>query len=261
MSELEILEPRSGFLSGELPCGAVVDGELRTDFLVHEMDGDDEDLLMGKGPIVTRFNKIITNCSESLCGVSDKVAIGPMVHGLTAADRMVLLVAVRRAGCGDIYEMVGVKCPECGHRARYRVNLADLEIKKMPNPTLLKRTDTLVTGIVVDWHIMSGLDEEWMQRKIKLLKGEKQLTVALAARVDKVDDVAIDREGDFKGAMDALRRMKSRERNNLRTLFEIEEGSIDLKLEFVCSGCEAPFSGQLAVAQKNFFFPAEMSNS
>ena len=160
---IEISEPRSGVISGKLTCGWLDErNQLHQDYVVVEMTGAEEDLLTGKGPVLPRLNRVISNCLESLGSITEKHTIARAVDHFTATDRMILLLAIRRASLGDIYN-TKVKCPSCGAESNVGLNLATLETRDMADPMKREFESTLSTGRVVRWHIMTGRDEEWLQ--------------------------------------------------------------------------------------------------
>lgn len=257
---LEIAEPRSGVVSGELTCGWLDErNQLHQTFVVKEMTGVEEDLLAGKGPVLPRLNRVITNCLESLGGLSERPTLSRAVDGLTATDRMVLLVAIRRASLGESYS-TKIKCPSCGKESHISINLASLETRKMVDPSQRSFTVTLSTGVVVQWHIMTGQDEEWLQNQRKRQSSENELlTLAMLSRIDAIGDTRLNRVTNLPSALEVIRSLKSRERNQLRNLFTSTEGFLDTNVEYECPACSTTFNGDLDVAQPGFFFPQEVS--
>lgn len=257
---IEITEPRSGIVSGKLTCGWVDErGQLHQTFVVKEMTGVEEDLLAGKGPVLQRLNTVISNCTESIGTIVERPTIARAVDGLTATDRMLLLVSVRRASLGDRYN-TKIKCPSCEKESHVSLNLANLEVREMEKPEQRTFESVLDTGLVVKWHIMTGQDEDWLQGQRKRSKTDNDLlTLAMLARVDEVGGQKVDRNRNIGEAVDQMKRMRSRERNQLRNIFTATEGFIDTNVEYTCPSCSAEFRGDLDVAQTGFFFPQEES--
>ena len=257
---MEIVEPRSGVVSGELTCGWLDErNQLHQTFVVKEMTGVEEDLLAGKGPVLPRLNRVITNCLESIGEATEKGVISRAVDGLTATDRMLLLVAIRRASLGDDYD-TKIKCPACSKESSITISLADLETRRVVDPMKRRITTTLSTGLVVQWHIMVGQDEDWLQNLRKRPQTDNDLlTLALLSRVDAVGETVLNRVTSLPSAMALLKGLRSRERNELRNLFVETEGFIDTNVEYSCPACAADFRGDLDVAQPGFFFPQGQS--
>jgi hypothetical protein len=253
-----ILDARSGTVSGSLPCGVLSkEGELYNTFVVHEMTGMEEDILTGKGAVMPRLNKILTNCTDAVGDLSDKDTVARLVKALTAVDRMVMLIGVRRASLGDKYPL-HIQCPDCDEKGKYEIDLAYLEQVPMKEPKVRKREDTIASGKTIHWHIMSGYDEEWLQSQIKRLKNKDMLTLAMLARVDKIDDYEVNRVDKLGEGLTALKKFTLRERNEVRELFKEHEGSIDTEITHECPQCSKEFSADLDVGQPGFFFPAGM---
>lgn len=251
-----VLDSRSGIVSGDLPCGFIdAEGKLHNTFVVHEMTGVEEDLLTGKGPVVPRLNKILSNCSDSIGGVSGVSEIAQAVQGLTAVDRMTMLINVRRASLGDFYE-IKITCPKCEDSGRFEIDLSSLDTKPMSDPLVRSVESTTARGKVVRWHVMTGSDETWMQRQMKRLKDKDMLTVAMLARIDAIDDVELDRSHKLQDAFASLKSLSLRERSEIRGFFTGVEGTIDTEIEHECEHCGHEFGGQLDVGQPGFFFPA-----
>lgn len=258
---IEIAEPRSGVVSDVLPCGFVDNsGELHQQFVVREMTGVEEDLLAGKGPVLPRLNRVIANCLVSLGAIEDAATLSRIVDGLTATDRMVLLIAIRRASLGDDYTSK-IKCPECNKESNISVSLADLEKIPMPEPKTRNYLHTLSTGLQIGWHVMTGHDEDWLQGQRKKANSDNDLlTLAMLSRIDSIGRGAntqvLNRVTAYPAAIAACKGLLTRERSELRALFTSTEGSIDTVVEYGCPSCNAEFRGDLDVAQMGFFFPA-----
>ena len=246
----------SAVLAVELPCGYVdTGGVVQQELVVAEMTGYEEDLLAGKGPILQRLNQIILNCTRRLGSIEDRTQLNRAVNALTASDRMVALLAIRRVSLGDFYE-VKLQCPnpDCKEEVRYTLNLADVEILPMADPTKRVFEHQLASGRRVAWHVMTSTDEEWLTRAGK--KREDVLTLALLSRVDSIDGEAIDRGRDAKGAMARLKALSTRDRNEIRAQFEACEGHVDTVVDFACPSCQHEWRDELSLGQANFFFPS-----
>jgi hypothetical protein len=258
-------QPRATTLSGILPCGAIgPDGTPYEEFLVREMTGVEEDLLMGSGSMLARLNGVIMNCLVGLGpwtaqDPAGQLAIRKAVPHLPGMDRMVLLIALRRVSLGDLFDMQAT-CPNCGRTATYAVDLAALEVTPMPDRRVRTFEDTLPSGVVARWHIMTSMDEEWLakvgKRSAKGAPVEDRATMGMLARVDAVDGVALDRVRDLPGARGIVRGMSLRDRNWLRDHMQGREGGIDDSVEHTCSACEHEWVGDLEVGQAGFFFPS-----
>lgn len=254
---LDIMDARSGTLSGNLASGVQFEDSMCHDYVVQEMTGVEEDLLAGKGPIMPRLNQVILNCTVSIGGVSDKKTLAGMVRKLTSVDRMIMLVAIRRASLGDHYR-VKYNCPSCTSSNNASVNLSHLEITRARSESETHEAQ-LSSGCVIEWHTMTGLDEEWLSTQTK--RQEKtgradMLTLAILTRVDSIDGEKIDRRKDLNSALKTVKGLRLSERNELRSIFKEEEGSYDTEIEYECAHCGHEFKADLDVGQATFFFPS-----
>jgi hypothetical protein len=253
----DYLEPKSGTVAGKLASGVRVEDQIERDFIVQEMTGVEEDLLAGKGNLMTRLNQVIINCTVSLGVVSERREVANLVKRLTAVDRMILLISIRRASLGDMYR-VKYSCPQCSGTNNAAVDLSGLEITSAESETDVHET-TLASGRLVKWHTMTGADEEWLQEQQKRQERTGRadvLTLAILTRVDEVDGEPLNRSRDLKGALTTLKSMRLSERNELREVFQSNEGAIDTEVEYECAHCSHQFSADLDVGQAGFFFPS-----
>jgi hypothetical protein len=241
----------------ELPCGYIDEnGVVHRELVVSEMTGHEEDLLAGKGPVLPRLNQIICNCARRLGTIENRSDLGKAAGGLTASDRMVALLAIRRVSLGDFYD-VKVRCPnpDCREESRYSLNLAEVEIRAMDDPTKREFEHRLKSGKVVRWHIMSSTDEEWLTTKTKKAK-EDVLTLGLLARVDSLDGEPVQRDKKDHVAMSRMKALPTRDRNEIRSLFEKYEGHVDTHVDFSCPSCQHEWRDELSLGQPSFFFPS-----
>ena len=257
-----MMDVGAGTYSVDLPCGYIdTEGTLHRKMLVGEMTGYEEDILAGKGDVIPRLNKIISNCTKKIGDIEARRDIARAVAHLTASDRMAALIAIRRVSLGDFYS-VKVRCPseKCGDESRYNLDLHMIELLMMDNPTERTRTDTLKSGRVIDWHIMSARDEEWLTLKRK--KKEDLLTLNILARVDKVDGEDVGKLRDDKKtypkALKMLKRLTISERNEIRALFDEIEGSVETEVDFECPVCGYEWEADMGVGSLDFFFHSGM---
>jgi len=256
-----------GVLAIDLPCGFIdQEGGLHDTLVVGEMTGYEEDILAGKGAIVPRLNQIIANCTKRFGDLTEKRDIANAVTQMTASDRMAALIAIRRTSLGDHYD-IKIECPyrDCREQSRFTLNLSTIDIVKMKDQMVRTRQDELESGKTVVWHIMSAADETWLTKRTK--RKEDILTLAMLARVDAIDAVDEDgsivrqevvREGKgYRVALNLLKSLSIRERNEIRKLFEEYEGSVDTEVEFECPACQHEWKADMDVGQAGFFFPSD----
>jgi hypothetical protein len=251
-----VLDIAPGSLAVDLPCGWIHDGnKIETTAIVREMRGYEEDLLAAKGPAVTRLNAIIGNCVEQLGVISDRATIQKAAIELTAHDRMIILLGIRRVSLGDFFD-IKVICPnpDCKVTQHKTLNLSEIEIIPMPDRMERERIDKMPSGIEIAWHVLRSEDEEWLGTQKN--KKNDRLTLGLLARVDAVGAVKIDRVKSYREAVSALKKLSVRDRAALRDIFDEQEGSIDTKVEFDCDECGHTWEGDMEIGQPGFFFPS-----
>lgn len=250
-----MLDVGPGAIGGELPCGYLDDdGKLHREFVVKEMTGEEEDLLAGVGPVMPRLNQIITNCLVRLGDLAERKDLSRAVAELTAVDRVVVLIALRRVSLGDRWS-TKVICRKCEKENRAGVNLKDMEVIPMPKPRERHFETELSSGKVIQWHVLSAEDEEWLTKKTK--DKVDVLTLGLMARVDSIDGELIDKERDFKGALRTLKKLVLRERREIRRVTKQNEGSVDTNVDFECKFCGHEWTMEMNVGQTDFFFPSD----
>jgi hypothetical protein len=248
-----VLDVAPGCLAVELPAG-YIDGETNhIQAVVREMNGYDEDILAGKGPVLARLNAIVGNCLVQLGSISEKPILRKAATELTGQDRMVLLMAIRRVSLGDFYDFT-VTCPECRVSQHKQLNLSEIEIVPMPDRMTRERIDTLPSGADVSWHVIRSDDEEWLSEQRK--KKEDYLTLLLLSRVDAIGSVALDRVKGYRAALAALKGLSLKDRVYLRDLFDQQEGNIDRNVEFVCDDCGHQWESKMDFSQSSFFSPS-----
>lgn len=251
-----ILDASPGFLSIELPCGYIHDGELHSLALVREMEGEEEDIIVGKGPAVQRLNAVISNCLVSLGSIKDKHILRMAPDNLTSPDRMVLIIVLRRVTVGDFWDLE-ITCPKCNCRKHKTMDLRDVAIRPMKDR--MARDNELVlpkSGKVVKWHVQGAEDEQWLADASK--KKEDLLTLQILSRVYEFDGIKIDRKLKLREAKKIIKGMKWNDRSALRSEFEKVEADVDTKAEYICDECNYEWETGLDFSQESFFFPSAL---
>jgi hypothetical protein len=258
------LDPAGNTMSGRLAGGYLAAPEkLYKEFVVREMTGAEEDMLIGKGSVLPRINQVITNCLISIGPITDRAVIAQAVQDMPTADREAVLLTLRRLSLGDAY-VLPITCPDddCKKEDKYTIDLGKLEVRDMPNPTVrqyrtkfLKEDGKTPTGRECLWHIMTGSDEEWMAEISKKRREKDGVSLSFLARIEEIGGVRIDRE-KYDDAMPIIKAMPVSERNQIRDLVEEYEGGVDTTIEFECKECKHEWKGVIPVASPAFFFPS-----
>jgi rubrerythrin len=252
------LDPAGGTMAGRLPGGYLdAQGALHREFVVREMTGAEEDLLAGKGSKMALINQVITNCLVSVGTVQDKAEIARAVQSMPTADRIAVLLTLRRVSLGDSYTL-RLKCPneDCREEDNYTIDLGTLEVHDMASPTERQYRTTFTTGRSCLWHVMTGADEEWMAATSKRRNERDAVTLSFLARIDEIGGEAVNRETRYDAAAALLKTMPVRERHELRELIVQYEGGVDTEMEFECRKCGHVWEGTMPVATAAFFFPS-----
>jgi hypothetical protein len=239
-------QPKSSIGIFDLPCGYLSpDGELITEVKVREITGAEEDMLAAKNvPPGKKITQLLGNCLERLGQMTDKPMLVRCARDLLIGDRVFLMLAIRRVTLGDEFPYEA-KCPECDKKGLYSVNLAELTVKKMPDPKKRVFDAILPNGKKVRWHAMTGKEEETLSR----VPTSDSLSASIFVRLDTIDDQP-------PGDLSAVKALSMRDRTFLRDAFDDAEGGIETTLDHTCPECGAEFKDNLDVGQTGFFFPS-----
>ena len=120
----------------KLPAGLIIDNEVIQDAEVQELTGEHEELL-AKAKTTNNAAKYVNTLLK--CGV---VSIGEhkvtqdILDSLIQGDLDSLLMGVRRATFGDDFEVFAVPCPVCGEDNDLTLNLGDVPVKELDDPSV-----------------------------------------------------------------------------------------------------------------------------
>ncbi len=290
----DIFDAESVNLADEFVCGFVdpESGKVHTDFIVEAMGGEAEDVINGKGPRIPIFNRFIGLCMQTIGPYSDKATIARAIEEMPSLDRMISLIAIRRATHGDIYNMIVNMPDDCEKETqRFKVNLKTLARTPMRDPAVRKRNDSLWIDTAkgraeykAHWHIMVGRDEMWAGKVLAKTNSESERTVQILTRLDGITRVGVDGAADIhleiergdilsaakdvssqlRKSIQVVQSFPATLRRQIHTLFDDIEGDIDVTLEFdykTDEGEEDSFKTLLDPTQKEFFFPRATSDS
>lgn len=256
-----LMDAASCKLSGEFAAGYIDnDGKIISTFIVREMSGEEEELLVAKGPAFPRLTAIVSNCLEVVGPYSDRIKIGQIAASLTAVDRMIVLMSIRRVSLGDFFDLkipCANKKEKCANVINASIDLSALKINKMMDARKRNFESTMKDGRVVRWHIMSAPDEEWLVTARR--EEEDLLTLSMMARLESIGDVKIGRSTplEAKRSRAYLKALRVRDRREIRAFFRVDEGSLDTDIEFACPKCKFEWTQTIDVGTPLFFFPSE----
>ncbi len=284
MEQKEIFDVTSSYLSEELThgCPDPETQELQKTFVVQELSGDEEDLMGGGGRvgIHQRYNQLIFNCLVSIGSINDRKNLFKAVSNMTALDRLVVLIAIRRATYEDNYRMQANLPSDAGEKSPkwYTIDLKkDLHHKESNTGGKLSFTEviTIKRGDVtrecpVSWHVMRGKDEEWLAKVEDQVADVSSLTLKLLVRITSIAGRDIkcpspdlpkkELQSEIDEVVKFLRKIPAPVRNSIRHRFDKVEGDLDLMMDFTYKdkdGDEQEFRIPLDPSQPGFFFPPE----
>ncbi len=243
----QMSDPKSAVGIFELPCGFLApEGDLITEVKIREITGVEEDMLAAKHiPGGKKITQLLANCLERLGPMTDKPMLVRCARDLLIGDRSFLMMAIRRVTLGDDFPFTK-ECPKCEKESLYRVNLGELEVRKMPDPKKRVYEDTLPSGKKARWHCMSGKEEEILNKAGPM----DTLSISLLARLDSINGGPV--------ILPMLKAMGMADREFLRERFDECEGGIDTTLQLTCPACGKEFEDQLDPGQTGFFFPSRI---
>jgi hypothetical protein len=269
MTEAQIREPKSTVGLFTLPCGYLdAEGALHTEVMLREISGKEEDMLASKKvPDNKKMNQLLISCIERLGSITDRERIAQAVPELLVGDRVFLLIAIRRTSLGDDYPYKD-ECPSCEKESLMSINLGEMDIAPMPEPTrrifdarLPSKAATRVwadtgelpaaeklnpLGHTVRFRPVTGRDEEKFG---VVLSKDDALSKVLQARIELLNGQP--------PTVEALQSLSLTERQYLRDeIFDKADGGVETALDVTCPKCNYDYTRELDIGQLGFFFPS-----
>jgi hypothetical protein len=243
----QLATPHSSRGVFELPCGYLADnGEVWTEVEVSEITGAEEDMLasdeMGGD---AKLEALLAGCTRRVGPIVDRGRIAAIIPELTSGDRIFLLFAIRRVTLG--HELaVREQCPnkQCNTKTLFTIDLRDLDIKKMPEPTKRIYDVTTPSGKAVRFRVSTGQDEKRMARVMKKERADA-ISLMMMMRIELIDGKAPD--------LKTLKTLGMGERQWLRSQFQEVEGGVDTALELECPKCGTEWNSELKATAQSFF--------
>lgn len=248
----------------KLPAGAVIDGVVYDHVYVREMTGNEEDILADTNlEVLERMERISTACVTKLVSerdptkqITDSDVIRQVVsgtlpiergHSLTSADRIAIMLFIRRSTVGDLYKYE-VACQHCGFVNRnMALELDKIEISHNPHPERRRVKVTLPKskiGAVVK--ILDGAGE----KKASMIRPDDgdYGSLAILTRLESLGDYAMS-SLPIKEQLMLVKRMPRLDREYLRQVYSKIEGAVDTDVELSCRKCGRDFSFPLDLGQ------------
>ena len=162
---------------------------------------------------------------------------------LTAADRIAMLLFLRRVSVGDTYKFEKV-CPHCDRLNNNRqLRLDKLDIKKMKFPAKRRVQVTLPrSGKEAVLRVLTASGEEAISKLSGTQKDSRSL--AIIARLERLG-------GNPVTANDvlAVKNLPTTDRQYLGRVYNAIEGAVDTDIEVECLGCKREFTFPLDLGQ------------
>jgi hypothetical protein len=247
-------DPKSPLGVYDLPCGYLAeDGRLLTEIELGEITGHEEDILTSLTmPDYKKVGAVIGRCIKRIGDITDRGKIASIAKDLTIGDRTYVMFMLRRLSLGDYYPFRAV-CPSFGCQAQgtYSVNLAELEIKKMPEPK--KRTyefELPRSKKMAVVRIATGATEEETSK----IKGiDDKMSLNMLSKLELLDGKP--------PVMDDVKALPLMDRNFLRDVFDEIDGGVETDVELRCQECGREFTQVVDPGQRDFFFPSRQARN
>lgn len=263
-------------VGGYLDDAGVVHNEVH----MRAMSGEEEEILGNRAiPFFDRLHTIASECVTRIGSIVDKGQIIEAMSRLPISSRAHLLICLRRVShwksTKDIYDME-VRCPirTCQKEGSYKVDLSNLDVYEMPDPT--KREHEVVLPYSeekVVWRVAAKSQEKIMTA-VAELDDTKALTWSIVTRI-----VSVNGEDKRIGIPDALapdhkqiklskkasdlvqwaRKLSTGDRDALREDFLDKEPDVDTSLQLTCKHCKREIETSLDIYQEAFWFPSVTS--
>ena len=182
-------------------------------------------------------------------------------NNILVGDRNALIVAMRVAGYGNLYE-TRVACPSCAKSSDYSFNLSDVGIYDGQEHSELDIADNQngtfevqlpVTNVRVTFKLLTGHDEN---RMLNASNNDKKRKLEERNVTRQLENIIVAVEGN--GSNEVLKylvdNIPSRDSRHLRAAYKAVAPNIDLTQNFKCSECD--FSQDMEVPlTADFFWP------
>ena len=229
---------------------------------IKQMTTKEEDILTNKSLI--KKGLVIDRLLESL--ILDKNITST---SLLIGDRNAILLAARRTGYGEDYE-INITCPSCESKRAHTINLTEfletnyesLEEKlqnldpdvvgRLPNGNIVIKLPK--TGWIVECRLLTGKDELYL---INLSDSKKKSS--LAEDVTIVEQMSLMIESiqlvkDRQEILAAIRSMPASDAKFLRKTYQDSTPSFDMKTKIDCPKCSLEQDLEVGFNQE-FFWP------
>lgn len=179
------------------------------------------------------------------------------MNQLISADKHFLMLKLRIHTYGSDYNVEG-KCPYCGERHNYTINLDDFPVYELTEKDLEKLKITLpVSGDKLELRLLTGADIDAINRQAKKMakilkcdRDELEYVIRMARHIKSINGKEVD-NGSAQGYVEEMHAKDSA--YFWYCLDEIQIG-YDTTVEVVCPGCRQDIEFAMPMT-KEFFRP------
>lgn len=228
-----------------LPIGIRREGGIFREVHIDEMSGVDEEILSNpknKQAPVRAFTTMLQRCVQHIPGIveekQDPFSLAPLevFRSMYQIDRDFILTQIRRISLGDSF-VADWTCRYCDVANQDDVTISALPVKEWPDdkPTIfafeipggMRIGDRTVSRGTM--RLLTGVDTERVTSAVHR-NPEQVSTILLTAMIESL-------EGGERPQADAIRRMRSADRNHLAEIIRDNSPGLSLVQDIVCASC------------------------
>lgn len=132
--------PEIDFPSGDvvnLPGGIIMKDIIIKEVQVRELTGEDEESLARASQSSNRFTFLdrLLKCGTVRVGNQSVEDIDSLLDSMLIGDREAVILGIREATYGDKIDVDGWQCSNCGKKDNLELNISDIPITKLDNPS------------------------------------------------------------------------------------------------------------------------------
>jgi hypothetical protein len=120
----------------KLPAGLIVDGKVIRDVEVQELNGEHEEKLAKARTSASATKYMSTLLMCGVVSIGDSPVSQTLLDTLIQGDLDMLMLGIRRATFGDEFELFNIECPNCKEHQDIKMNLKDIPVKELDDPTV-----------------------------------------------------------------------------------------------------------------------------
>lgn len=231
----------------ELLRGVKINDKIIRNIVMRSMNGYDEDLLASRSiSNYAKFNKLLTNCTESIGDITDKGVISDIISNkLSSNDRLYMIFCLRRVSVGDEF-IFSTICPQCNKEINLVVDLSKLNVLRVKDEDYFESKEFDIYGHKFQIRVVTGkVEEAYLQMNIK----DDIPSYNIFIRTEFIDGKNV--------SIEDIKKLPLKIRNKLREIFDKSEGKLDTNVLAKCSDSMCGWTGSvdIDISDRNFFFP------